>query len=493
MPEDNSYENDETWKKMLESIFGAEKAEQMFSQMENNGIDPNKIIDSSILPTNSSQINFLAQHIKNILSDKSGPINWKLTKEIALKNGDIHLDTLNAKDANVAKNCLQTANLWLDSVTALPPAHADYKTWTRQDWIENTLKKWKLLFEPIATNYSKTLTDQLIDKLPPNMESAMPGYMIFKTEDGEETPSDKDNGMMFSSSPKDVMKSMMSLLFAYKIGNACVNISKKIFSSNDIGMQLTETPTTALLINNIKTFANDLDTDFELVTQYLSVIECAYSRLFNSVPWLTSSIENAIESYASHIQIDLDSMLSIVEDTASISMPLPFDGNEISQFMHLETSEEQVQAQDKLEFLLAIAQGWVDEVCHNVLIAYLPQALPLCEMIQRHRVTQGPTEYAFKQLVNFEISPKATREARKLWNFILKNTDMQQRDNYWSHPDIAPHMDDLDNIEDFFKKRKIQKEKDEALDCDIQKLFDGTLGYADGLSPNTDSEGDQKA
>lgn len=39
-----------------------------------------------------------------------------------------------------------------------------------------------------------------------------------------------------------------------------------------------------------------------------------------------------------------------------------------------------------------------EEITTNVLLAYLPDALPLREMLQRRRITQGYTEYAFKQI-----------------------------------------------------------------------------------------------
>lgn len=33
------------------------------------------------------------------------------------------------------------------------------------------------------------------------------------------------------------------------------------------------------------------------------------------------------------------------------------------------------------------------------------------------------TEYAFKQLVDLDLSPKLMREAKKLWAFILQETN----------------------------------------------------------------------
>ncbi len=490
MSEENM--NDEKWKKILESIFGADKADEMFSRMKNSGFDPAEIANVP-LPNSPFELDFLVNQVKNMLSDSSGPINWKMAQEVALKDLKNTQPVL-TQASNTVKESLRAADLWLDSVTSLPPSLANYQAWTQKEWVENTLEHWKILFDPVATNYSKAISTNLMG--PESEDNEGTGYMFLSPDSSSEFSSIEDlmknkENLMFSGSPKDVMNKMFSTLFGFKVGGAFSKIAKNVFGSNDIGLQLTTKPTTALVVENIKEFAEELNVPFELATQYLAIIECAYARLFTSVPWLVSSIENAVEKYASHIQIDLDSIRSMMEDMGPISIS-SMEPDSFLHFMKMESSPEQKQAQENLEFLLAITQGWVEEVTTNVLLVHLPEALPLREMLQRRRVTQGPTEYAFKQLVDIDLSPKLIREARNLWAFILKETNIEERDHYWSHPDIAPRNEDLEDVTRFFEYRQAQALQDEKIDSDLQKLLDGTLGYIDGLDPNQDSEGDQK-
>lgn len=148
---------------------------------------------------------------------------------------------------------MKKADLWLDSVTSLPPASANYQVWSRKEWIENTLEQWKNLFEPVATNYSNAIANNLIgDENSNDPNSKAHDFFLQKITISYLTLQilnlmKNQNGIMFSGSPKDMMNKMFSTLFGFKVGGAFANIAKNVFGSNDIGIQLTKVPTTALV------------------------------------------------------------------------------------------------------------------------------------------------------------------------------------------------------------------------------------------------------
>lgn len=59
--------------KILESIFGAQKADEMLSQMQNLGYNPKDIAENVSLPNSPFELNFLVEQVKSMLSDSSGP------------------------------------------------------------------------------------------------------------------------------------------------------------------------------------------------------------------------------------------------------------------------------------------------------------------------------------------------------------------------------------------------------------------------------------
>lgn len=493
MNEKNFDNNNDEWRELLESLLGKQKADDLIAHMDSSGFDPSDLPNLNIDPRISKpELGMIVQNIKNLMNANSDPVNWDMVNDVSsmiLKENPEKPITSHL--SNLAISSLKTADLWLDSVTDIPPTAPNYQVWTRKEWIDNNLPHWKKLFEPVALNYSKSIADNIFSQLPQE-DSQAKGFMVFSQEgqDIEEVINKAKNGdysdgmnsddaVMFSGSPKEVMGRMFATLFGMTVGGAFAKIAKNSFGSNDIGIKLTKEHVSALVVNNIDEFAQDINIPLQTVVQYFAIIECAYSRLFAYAPWLVANVENAVQEYARHIHIDLEAAQSMIQG-GSFSMPSAQDLS-ISNLITLSASTEQQKARDNLEFLLAIIQGWVEEVTSNVVMAYIPQAMPIREMAQRHRISQNPTQYAFKELVDLELSPAKVRKARKLWNFILQNTDIQTRDNFWSHPDIAPTAVDIENVESFFERRKDQAEKDMEFDTDLQKLLDGTLGYAPGV------------
>lgn len=82
----------------------------------------------------------------------------------------------------------------------------------------------------------------------------------------------------------------------------------------------------------------------------MAIIECTYSRLFTSVPWLVCDIQNAVEKYAAHIQIDFNSIRSMMEEISAANIS-SIDSESLLQFMHMEYSPDQKQAQENLNFV----------------------------------------------------------------------------------------------------------------------------------------------
>lgn len=58
----------------------------MLSQMQNLGYNPKDIAENVSLPNSPFELNFLVEQVKSMLSDSSGPINWKMAQEVAYKD-----------------------------------------------------------------------------------------------------------------------------------------------------------------------------------------------------------------------------------------------------------------------------------------------------------------------------------------------------------------------------------------------------------------------
>ena len=79
---------------------------------------------------------------------------------------------------------------------------------------------------------------------------------------------------------------------------------------------------------------------------------------------------------------------------------------------------EQQTALARLETLLALVEGWVDDVVATAAADRLPGADALRETLRRRRATGGPAEQTFATLVGLELRPRRLREAATLWRTL---------------------------------------------------------------------------
>jgi uncharacterized protein (DUF2342 family) len=75
----------------------------------------------------------------------------------------------------------------------------------------------------------------------------------------------------------------------------------------------------------------------------------------------------------------------------------------------------------------------------------MPGAGALREASRRRRASGGPAEQTFATLVGLELRPRRLREAAALWWSVTEKNGVSGRDALWSHPDLMPSSDDLDD------------------------------------------------
>lgn len=96
----------------------------------------------------------------------------------------------------------------------------------------------------------------------------------------------------------------------------------------------------------------------------------------------------------------------------------------------------------RLETLLALVEGWVDDVVSIATAERMPSAPALRETMRRRRAAAGPAERTFAQLVGLELRPRRARDAATLWAMLR---EAGHADHVWAHPDLVPDPADLDD------------------------------------------------
>ena len=472
------------WEELLRSMMGPEAAEEAMRAMRASGMDPEAMSKAAGLPTDRNQLMMMLGQMQQLLaSGGGGPVNWNLAESLARQTAFTGGDpTVTAAQAEQVRSALSVADLWLDTATELGPAGGKQEAWSRADWVARTLPTWKRLAEPVAASVSQALVDTIAaqsEHLPPEVQ-ALAQQM---------------------GAAQGMLRQLGGAVFGMQVGQAVGTLAREAFGPTDTGLPLVETASSALVPANVAAFGEGLDAPAEEVRLFLAVREVAHARLFAHVPWLRNHLLGIVESYAREITIDTEAMEEAVrgiDPTNPEQLQEAFSGGVFA----LEQSPAQQAALVRLETALALVEGWVEEITAQAVAPHLPHAVPLREMLRRRRATGGPAEQTFATLVGLELRPRRLREASALWASLGAARGIAERDRLWSHPDLMPTPEELDDPSGFVAGRQAARAADVGVDAALAAMLDGTLGTgedgeaetpgdADGGTPG-DADGDDR-
>jgi putative hydrolase len=391
----------------------------------------------------------LFAELQKLMSWSGGPVNWDLARQGAISQLSAgHQPTSQAEQTAVAE-ALRLGDLWLDQVTELPSGIERTAAWSRVDWVEKTLPAWGALIDPLA------------EKVVAAMTSALP----------------QEAAMSFGPIA-GIMGRMGGLMFGAQIGQALGKLAEEVVTSTDVGLPLAPAGTGVLVPQNVADFAAGLDRPADEVRLFLALREAASQRLFAHVPWLRQQLQDAVHAYARGITIDREAIERNINEAMSGGAEGggldPSDPESIQRLLSsgvLEPEEtpEQQMALRRLETLLALVEGWVDTVVAAAATDRLPGHSALAETMRRRRATGGPAEQTFATLVGLELRPRRLRDAATVWGAMGQRYGSAGRDRLWSHPDLLPTSDDLDEPMDFVARQDLDDELTALTASDAEK------------------------
>jgi putative hydrolase len=365
------------------------------------------------------------------------PVNWDLVTDVARKA------LVAAGDPSVADaqrravvEAVRLADVWLDAVVTFPATGPQAEAWSRSEWLAATLPTWRTIITPIAEHMQAAVApgpgmdlETLSDGLPEQMKAMLP--------DGIPPEMAQMLAPMMG-----MVRQLGAAAFSMQVGQALAGLAAEVLSASDIGVPLTPSAQVALLPRTVEEFAGGLGVSHEDVLLYLALRESAHQRLFAHVPWLRPRMIGAVEEYARGVRVDSD-RLSEAMGSIDINDPQALQSALSSGVLMPEDTEEQRAAIARLETLLALVEGWVDDVVGTAIAERLPSAERLRETMRRRRAAGGPAEKTFATLVGMDLRPRLAREAATLFAIVRTQRGQEGRDSLWEHPDLLPAPDDL--------------------------------------------------
>ncbi|WP_231447044.1 zinc-dependent metalloprotease [Brevibacterium zhoupengii] len=363
-------------------------------------------------------------------------------------------------------DAFRLAELWLAEATEFSVANRTARTVTRAEWVSETMPGWQKFVLPIKANMSSALTETLETQVPAEMKGILAGA-----------------SSMFGS--------MSDSMFAMQIGQAVGALSESVLTGTEVGLPLLPHDAAVLVETNVEKFASEIDVDASEVRIYLAAQELAHLALFERAPWLSAQVETALTRYAQGLKVDT----SQIEDMATQIDPSNISdlSDNIRQgLFNPPTTEDQKKALTNLENLLAVIAGWVDVVVYSA-CAHLPGRDQIREALRRRRATAGPAEKTFSTLVGLEFNPRRLRDAAALFGYLETQGGTEARDKVFSHPDLLPTTQDLDDPLGYSERRHAEWTSESTLDEALSRILAEGIEGTETTDSNTDSTSDSSS
>jgi len=342
---------------------------------------------------------------------------------------------IGANDVAKIEEAFAIAELWLNEATFFSQSTATGNpAMARTDWVDTTLNGWHVSVEPLATGLAAAISE------------------LLNNANGEQGQSEAEKAMQIPVGMiATLLRSFIGSLIATQLGQAIGGLAGSVTGTHDVGLPLVEPVYPSLVPQNIDEWGQDLNIPMDEVRIFHALRESAVARLFAHNPWLISYIRTAISDYGKGIRIDIDAIqrqAQEVFDNAS-QEGKEFDPTNPESFNialneGIFTPEEtpaQRAALTKLETVLALIDGWSEDVVSLAAGDRLPNLVALQETLRRRRATSAPAQQLFATMFGLQVSPKLAREAATFWKAVREVKDCEGRDRIWSG--ILPTADDL--------------------------------------------------
>ncbi len=359
---------------------------------------------------------------------------------------------ISLKDKSELESATALAEHWLDSATQFPARTTQHHLVSRIDWVDTTLAGWSGIVEPLAQGLATAITEMVGEV------GGEGGINLGEFTLGQGQGSGSDAlAHIPAGAFSAILTSFLGTLLATQLGQSVGALAHTATGVHDIGLPLVSPVVATLIPQNIARWGDGLELPEAEVQIFHALREGAIARLFDSNPWLVDYIRAAITSYGHGIRIDLAKMQEQAESAINnsdfdINNPESFTLAMKEGFFTPEESPEQKQALEKLETVLALIDGWCEEVISLAADERLPSLPLLLETLRRRRATSAPVQQLFHSIFGLHVSPRMAREASTFWRTIRSERDIATRDQIWSailpsESDIARPMEFLASTE----------------------------------------------
>ncbi|MDR2895341.1 MAG: zinc-dependent metalloprotease [Propionibacteriaceae bacterium] len=353
-----------------------------------------------------------------------------------------------------ANDAYRLVELWLNEATSFPPSAMPPLVWSRAEWIEATMPAWRSMIAPVIDVLSTAIVSAASTDLPESAPAELAG---------------------FQSIMHPLMNRAIGGLFGAQVGEGLGWAATATMTGTDFGLPVMAGPQVAVLPTNLSAVQQQGDLDVEALLLYCVLRESARVRLFQEIGWIAPSMIALVQHYAREMQVDpqaiSDAMRQVAPDSFSAEAIAAFNHDFSAMLFQSDPTAEQSAIMERLSLLVALVEGWVDDVASVVADQWLPNWRQISESLHRERVTSKVSNRGLIPVLGGIADPKLVRQATGFWAAVRADRGTEGRDDIWRQPDGMPDAADLSDPQSFLTTADAPLD---PIDEELRRLLDGS-------------------
>jgi putative hydrolase len=340
------------------------------------------------------------------LLESSGPVNWKLAKEIAESSAG-NSEPIEPWVAEEYLELTRTAAQLVDRASPLDTiaGATDVHVVDRRRWASENVEAFAFLAEPVA---------------------------------------EKLGGA--GASPSDPMAAIMSqlgpALIGMQMGTMAGMMSHRILAQFDVGLPLGGPVT--FVAPNIESFAGDHGLDVRQVRLWVALHEVVHRAEF-ALPWVRDHVRSLMEEFASRLEIDpeaLQERMGMFEDPEQLQHMLEDPGG----MSGLLAGPGQADILADIQAFMAVTEGYADWLVDRAAPGMVPQADRIREAIDRRRSEPTEGEQMLQRILGLDLDHGRYRSGTHFCAEVARRLGEGTLSRMWEGPDMLPTLDELDDV-----------------------------------------------
>lgn len=366
----------------------------------------------------------LFREIAKVMSWQGGPVNWDLAGQTAgalASDGDGASTTIGEGFAAA----VDTAELWLDAVTALPAVDGPAAALTRAEWTAQAASAEGMgaYIEPMAEGAAEALRSHM----PPELEQLAGSA-----------------GGAGGDPLRQAMGSMGAMLYGMQAGVITGHLAQQLWSCYELGVPTIDPRRVGPVGDAADRFASDYDLDVAEVRHWLALSEATHRRMFAGVDWLGERLRGLVRDFAAEADLDPQSLMDSLGGGLDPSDPQALQqALESSDAFRVEPTDAQRAILERLQALVSFTEAYADTVVRAAADARLPALGRIEEARRRRRVEHGPGERFLAQLVGLDLTPGDLRTAQAFCEAVIEARGQEGLDRVWADVECLPTLDEL--------------------------------------------------